>query len=75
MKHNVEFLLEIGSSIPHHGFLTDEQRIKSILINLLSNSVKFTTDGQIKLTADLSVDRDGSRNLHLEFFDTGAGIE
>ncbi len=49
--------------------MTDEQRLRQILINLLSNAVKFTTTGDVTLTASW-------RNQIAEFTvaDTGCGI-
>lgn len=34
-------------------FVTDAQRLKQIMINLLRNSVKFTIEGVIRLTAEM----------------------
>jgi PAS domain S-box-containing protein len=54
-----------------HG---DAGRIRQILLNLVSNAVKFTATGEVILkVAMLSGDRDRSR-LRFEVIDTGIGI-
>jgi len=48
-------VLELGPDIPKN-FVTDEQRLKQILINLLRNSIKFTAKGIIRLGVRLVKD-------------------
>lgn len=50
---------------------TDAQRLKQVLINLLSNAAKFTPSGFIKLA--LAIDRQ-HQQLELSVTDTGCGI-
>lgn len=50
---------------------TDSQRLKQVLINLLSNASKFTSSGSIKLA--FLVDRPHDR-LEISVTDTGCGI-
>jgi signal transduction histidine kinase len=52
------------------AFRTDASRLRQILSNLLSNALKYTTQGHITVHAGL----DASRNLKLEVSDTGIGI-
>ena len=52
-------------------FIGDPLRIKQILLNLISNAVKFTAEGKVQLTANCNID-DG--NIHLTVTDTGIGI-
>jgi signal transduction histidine kinase len=64
-------------------FITDDQRLKQIMINLLRNSVKFTMAGVIRLSAEVILD--GAmcqvcqvarhKKLRLVFYDTGMGIK
>ncbi|MEG3619190.1 ATP-binding protein [Magnetovibrio sp. PR-2] len=69
IKKNLKIETDIDPNLPMmHG---DERRIKQVLINLLSNSVKFTPDGgQVTITAKL----DGRSGLILAVKDTGIGI-
>lgn len=50
---------------------TDAQRMKQVLINLLSNAAKFTPSGSIKLA--IAIDKQ-HQQLELSVSDTGCGI-
>jgi len=53
--------------------ITDELKLKQVLINLLGNAAKFTKDGSIELVVEKSV---GNRQDRISFkvVDTGIGI-
>jgi signal transduction histidine kinase/CheY-like chemotaxis protein len=51
----------------------DEYRIKQILINLIGNAIKFTTEGGIHVKVDV-VQKPKVSYLQLEVSDTGVGI-
>jgi PAS domain S-box-containing protein len=48
---------------------SDQDKIRQIILNLLSNAAKFTHEGKITLTADQV-----GKNLHIAVTDTGIGI-
>ena len=52
----------------------DEMKLKQILLNLLGNANKFTSHGQLSLSAGIQI---GKKNRKLEIIvaDTGIGIE
>ena len=50
--------------------LADEERLQQILLNLIGNSVKFTENGNIKISASLNA----FRECLIEISDTGIGI-
>ncbi len=70
---NLDISYSIDSNIPENIYC-DQKRLKQILINLLSNSVKFTESGFIKTNIRL-VNRIGIK-IYLEFSvcDSGIGI-
>lgn len=74
---NLKFYLRIAPNVPQY-IVNDEQKIRQILINLISNAVKFTTTGQIILEVKVQAQPTGQEgNHHLIFTvtDTGTGIE
>ena len=50
---------------------TDKERFSQIIMNLLTNAVKFTESG----TIILSIDKTNNKNIELNVSDTGIGIE
>jgi signal transduction histidine kinase len=65
----MKMLLEIDAKLPM--LLADKRKIRQILLNLLSNSLKFTPeDGTIKV----AVRQDSSGNIMMTISDTGIGI-
>jgi len=70
----VEFVLDIDENIPARLF-GDEQRIKQILNNLLSNAFKFTKEGTVELTIKSETGKNGTVFLIASVRDTGIGIK
>ncbi len=63
----------IDSTVPHE-FLGDETRIRQILVNLTSNAVKFTEQGEVEIIVHAERADDHRHNLYLSVRDTGIGI-
>ena len=73
-KNNNEIICEIDRKIPNL-IIGDRLRLSQILINLISNSIKFTTNGTIKICADL-IKTEGKYNyIRFEVTDNGIGID
>ncbi len=53
---------------------SDPQRLRQVLVNLVSNAVKFTEDGSVLVILDLEPGADGRPWLHAIVADTGVGI-
>lgn len=63
----------IGVGVPS-GVSGDGGRFRQVLVNLLGNAVKFTTEGSIEISLDIA-DREKHRiKLHVTVRDTGIGI-
>ena len=73
-EKNVKLNLEIGNAVPE--FVTgDAPRLNQVLINLVGNAVKFTTEGEVTMKVE-HVGSEGSKDHNLRFsvIDTGIGI-
>ncbi|MGN0278278.1 MAG: histidine kinase N-terminal 7TM domain-containing protein [Lachnospiraceae bacterium] len=73
-EKNLIFTIDADETIPTvlHG---DEMRIKQCIVNLLTNSVKYTHKGSVSLKLDKTDNNDGSINLWVSVTDTGIGIK
>ncbi|HSK17138.1 MAG TPA: PAS domain S-box protein [Gaiellaceae bacterium] len=56
------------------SIVSDPTRLRQILINLLSNGVKFTEAGEVVASASSQPLDDGRHRLHFSVRDTGIGI-
>ena len=65
--------LEVSEDIPQL-ILGDQLRVKQILNNLLGNAVKFTSQGDITISAQLLEQQDSSLLVQLAVRDSGIGI-
>ena len=61
--------VQISWEVPRF-IITDSVKLKQILINLLSNALKFTDKGEVKL----KIKAQNSQSLIFKIIDTGAGI-
>ena len=60
-----------GLTAPLRG---DPSRLRQVLLNLASNAIKFTQDGQVEISARLVASPDESADIRFEVLDTGIGI-
>ena len=52
----------------------DETRLRQVILNLISNAVKFTSSGEVMLSASLERQDETSRRIAITVRDTGIGI-
>ena len=58
-----------------HLVMGDSTRLRQIIVNLVSNAIKFTEEGEIVVTCGSSVNADGTRRrIMVDVTDTGIGI-
>lgn len=71
----LEMLLNVSPSLPRYAWF-DEVRLKQILVNLLGNAVKFTSNGEVELkVTPVEIKEDGKARIRFEVRDTGIGIK
>lgn len=73
-KEDVEFILDMNPKMPRK-LVGDNVRLKQIIINLANNAVKFTKNGQVKLTFDYKEIDEEDIELLFSVEDTGIGIK
>jgi len=72
--NELELLLDISPNVPQFIWV-DSQRLKQVLINLLSNAAKFTHQGEIELKIEVLSLIDQQVTLRFAVRDTGIGIK
>lgn len=65
--------LRFNSSIDNYTLDLDRKRFKQIILNFLSNAIKFTLEGTIELTLD-SIHNNGLEHAVIAVKDSGIGI-
>lgn len=70
----LELLLNLSPDLPRFVW-ADEIRLKQILINLLSNSSKFTDKGEIELRVEAIHTQENQTSIRFSVRDTGVGIK
>lgn len=74
-EKSLDFICNIGEKFPKY-LIGDSVRLKQVLLNLISNAIKFTEQGSITLSVDsISLDDDDD-TVYVKFSveDTGIGI-
>jgi signal transduction histidine kinase len=77
LRSGVVLKTDIAPDLPL--LLSDQDKVKQILLNLLSNAAKFTHEGSITIRAHMMGNQDGgalreSPHLAIEVADTGIGV-
>ena len=72
-EKGLKMLTEFSNQLPRR-VMVDPTRLRQILFNLLSNALKFTKEGEIKLTVKVEEQKGNHYNLLFEVRDTGIGI-
>lgn len=72
-ENNTKIFLVINSNVPNYIY-SDSTRLRQILLNLISNAIKFTKDGFITVNIKSTLINNDKHLLRFEIVDTGIGI-
>jgi CheY-like chemotaxis protein len=72
-KNNDVLTVEIDTAIPEF-LIGDKLRLSQIIMNLVSNALKFTKNGEVAIFADLKYVEDKTYFIEFKVKDTGIGI-
>jgi len=71
----LKYELEIEESIKSRYVLADSLKLKQVLSNLISNAIKYTKKGQVKIKLTLIEELDHSLNINFSIEDSGEGLK
>lgn len=72
-QEKLEFICDISPELPDI-LIGDPLRIRQVLINLISNAIKFTEAGRVHLSVDLIEQVEEQVSINFSVEDTGIGI-
>ena len=73
VEKDISLQVEFDSAMPER-IQTDPTRFRQILINLVGNAIKFTSQGGVRVVARLVAPHEPSPRLQIDVIDTGIGI-
>lgn len=79
LEKGLKFFIKRSRAVPKN-IITDERKLRQILINLISNAIKFTDHGFVKLETYVTNNSDSNLHpnktvqIHFNIVDTGKGI-
>lgn len=71
-KKNIESVVAIDPDLP--GLKGDKDRVIQVVVNLISNAVKFTDSGSVTCKAERWSNDEGTYGVRVSVRDTGVGI-
>lgn len=74
---NLQFFVDVDETLPD-GLYGDEVRIRQVLVNVLTNAVKYTNEGSVTFSVSgMPYETETEERIHLLFMieDTGIGIK
>jgi signal transduction histidine kinase/CheY-like chemotaxis protein len=69
----IELHVEVAPEVPE-DVIGDPLRVRQVVTNLVSNAIKFTHGGHVRVGVGLERRVTGCASIHLEVSDTGVGI-
>lgn len=72
-EKNLQFIVDYDETVPSY-VIGDQRRIHRILLNLVSNAIKFTEKGSVEIAVKLAQEKERNLVLKISIKDTGIGI-
>ena len=72
-KKGLELVMDIQPEVPA-CIRGDPVRLRQVILNLVSNAIKFTSEGEVVLRVKVAATGEGRTLLRFEILDTGIGI-
>ncbi len=73
LEKGIEILNDVEDTIPP-VLIGDESRLIQVLVNLMGNAVKFTSEGEVVLKVEIERQESTDLTLHFSVEDSGIGI-
>ena len=73
LNKGVELILDVDAAMPRH-LVGDPLRVRQVVVNLVSNAIKFTQEGEVVLSARILGNTETTRTVRISVADTGVGI-
>ena len=73
LELGIGFFIDIAPTVPTSTWM-DPIRVRQVLVNLIDNAFKFTTDGSVTIEVSPNLHEDGTPVLMFGIEDTGIGI-
>jgi len=70
----IELILDVRSDVPD-ALVGDPYRLRQVVLNLVSNALRFTTQGEVVVRAEVSQINEIETLLRFTVSDTGCGID
>ncbi len=72
-QKGISLITEVDKDIPSE-LVGDPIRLWQVMNNLVSNAIKFTSSGEVKIRVELKSRKGNTNKIHFEISDTGIGI-
>lgn len=73
-EKGLDFILDVSPQLPN-VVCGDELRIKQVIINILTNAIKYTHKGSVTFSVHADNDAHDHVNIHVSVRDTGIGMK
>jgi len=72
-EKGLELTYHIAPEVPA-GLVGDPARLQQVMVNLVGNAIKFTTQGEVSVRVEVQSQTEDAVTLHFVIADTGTGI-